>query len=40
MKHFVKDCYLEVVTDVKTTWQKVKNIPDYKAEVGVELFSR
>lgn len=40
MKHFVKDSYFQVVADVSNTWQQVKNIPDFKKVVGVELFTR
>lgn len=40
MKHFVKDSYFEVVADVSATWLQVKNIPDFKTVVGVELFTR
>ncbi len=40
MKHFVKDNYFEVVTDVNNTWSKIKRIPDYRKELGVELFQR
>ena len=40
MKHFVKDSYFQVVTDVANTWLQLKSIPDFKTVVGVELFTR
>ena len=40
MKHFVKDSYFQVVTDVANTWLLLKGIPDFKTVVGVELFTR
>ena len=40
MKHFVQENYFEIVNDVTHTWTDLKKIPDYQAQVGVELFSR
>eukprot|EP00934_Nitzschia_sp_Nitz4_P001535 Nitzschia sp. Nitz4//scaffold1_size375055//211036//211796//NITZ4_000284-RA/size375055-augustus-gene-0.718-mRNA-1//-1//CDS//3329541069//1535//frame0 len=40
MKHLVADSYFDVVSDVNTTWTKIKSMPDYRKVMGVELFSR
>lgn len=40
MKHFVQNSYFDVVNDVSKTWTLIKDLPNYKTVVGVELFSR
>lgn len=40
MKYFVEEKYFTIVNEVSEIWTQVKSIPNYRKELGVELFTR